>query len=176
MARKKRYLKTSDDIARRYKRGDRDFRNITVETGELSNKRLVRVMFEGANLAKCNFEKAVLKRASFLAANLREANFKNADLSNANLSGADLRGATLRTVNLSGANLEGANLEGVILVGSNISGANFNRANLKNANLKNTNPGKLWWKANLDEARSLEGAILPDGTVFGQAAVPQSDQ
>jgi uncharacterized protein YjbI with pentapeptide repeats len=79
----------------------------------------------------------------------------------------------LRSVNLSGADLRWANLEGVNLSGSNISGANFDGANLRNANLKGTDPGKLWWKANLEEAK-LDGTILPDGTVFGQAGVDKS--
>ena len=175
MPKPSRYEKNPAEIIRRYQRGDKEFRNIIIEGGNFSNKRLVGIKFEGATLTKCDFGKSTLKQASFLASNLRGSNFKGANLSKANLSGVDLRGAIMRNVNLSGANLEGANLEGVNLAGSNISGANFNRANLKNANLKNTNPGKLWWKANLDEARSLEGTVLPDGTIFGQAAVTSSE-
>ncbi|MDX1524017.1 MAG: pentapeptide repeat-containing protein, partial [Anaerolineae bacterium] len=69
---------------------------------------------------------------------------------------------------LTRADLRWANLEGVDLSGAVISGANFDGANLKNANLRKTDPGKWWWKANLQEAK-LENTILPDGTVFHAA-------
>lgn len=173
MAKASRYRKTSEEIIRRFKRGDKEFRNITIEADDFSSRRLVGLKLEGSTITNCKFQNSILKRASFIASNLSGSNFKGADLSKANLSGADLRGCVMRGVNLSGANLEGTNLEGVNLSGSNISGVNFNQANLKNANLRDTNPGKLWWKANLDEARSLEGTVLPDGTVFGQAAAAE---
>ncbi len=165
--------KTVDEILRRYKRGDKEFKQVTIQEGDFSKRRLVGIIFEGASLMNCNFEKSILQRACFSAANLRGSNFRGANLSKADLRGADLRGATMRSVDLSGADLRWANLEDVDLSGSNISGANFDSTNLKNASLKNTNPGKLWWKANLAEAR-LEGTILPDGTVFGQAAAAKS--
>ena len=113
----------------------------------------------------CNFQEAILQRASFSATNLRNANFLRANLSKANFKGADFRGADLRAVDLSGADLRWANLEGVDLTGAIIAGANFDGANLKDACLKNTDPGKLWWKANLNEAK-LNNTILPDGTVY----------
>jgi uncharacterized protein YjbI with pentapeptide repeats len=162
--------KTADEILRRYKRDDRDFRGVTLKEGDLSKQRLAGVIFEGAQLLDCTFEKSILRRSNFKAASLRGTTFKGADLSKSNLTGADFRGATLRAVNLSGADLRWANLEGVNLSGSDISGANFEGANLKSANLKGANPGRLWWKAKLEEAR-LEGTILPDGTIYGQAAV-----
>ena len=76
----------------------------------------------------------------------------------------------MRSVNLRGADLRWANLEGVNLSKANIAGADFSGANLKNASLKNADPGKLWWKARLTEAR-LDGTVLPDGSVFNQATL-----
>jgi uncharacterized protein YjbI with pentapeptide repeats len=162
--------KTAADILRRYKSGFKEFKQVVVTDGDFSKSRLIGAIFEGATMTGCNFEKSVLKGASFSAANLQNANLRGANLSKANLKGADFRGATLRSVDLSGADLRWANLEGVDLGGSNVSGANFDGTNLKNASLKGADPGKLWWKANLDEAK-LESTVLPDGTVFNQATV-----
>jgi uncharacterized protein YjbI with pentapeptide repeats len=167
-------LKTTDEIIRQYKSGFKDFKGVTVEDGAFSKLRLVGIILEGAALMNCNFEESILQRASFKAANLRGAKFRRANLAKANLNGADCRGADLRAVDLSGADLRWANLEGVNLTGSIISGANFDGANLKNACLKATDPGKLWWKANLDQAK-LDNTILPDGTVFSQTTVIKTE-
>lgn len=167
--------KTADEILRRYKRGDKEFKQVTIHGGDFSKRRLAGIVFEGAVLTECNFEKSALPRANLSAANLRGANLKGANLSKADLRGADLRGAVLRAVNLSGADLRWANLEGVDLTGANISGANFDGTNMKNSILKNANPGRLWWKANLAEAR-LDRAILPDGTVFRQSVPSKKNE
>lgn len=161
--------KTSEDILRQYRSGYREFKSVVVVDGDFSQARLTKAIFDGATLAGCNFEKSVLQQVSFSAANLRGAHFKQANMAKADLRGADLRGATMRAVDLSGADLRWANLEGVDLTGSIISGANFDGANLKNACLKHTDPGRWWWKANLQEAR-LENTVLPDGTIFSQPA------
>ena len=161
--------KSAQDILRQYKSGYRDFKGVVVNEDDFSRSRLNHIIFEGATLMSCNFERCFLQQASFSAANLRGANFKQANLSKADLRGADFRGATLRSVDLSGADLRWANLEGVDLSGSIIAKANFDGANLKNASLRNTDPGKWWWKANLQEAK-LDNTILPDGTIFSQVA------
>jgi uncharacterized protein YjbI with pentapeptide repeats len=162
--------KTAEDIIRQYKRGYREYKGIIIEPGEnLTNVRLSRADFQGATLVNCNFEGSILQHSNLSAANLRGSNFRRANMAKADLRGADCRGASLRAVDLSNADLRWANLEGVDLTGAIISGANFDGANLKNANLKNTNPGRWWWKANLQEAK-LDNTILPDGTVFGTAA------
>jgi uncharacterized protein YjbI with pentapeptide repeats len=161
-----RNIKTVEDIMRQYGSGYRDFARTTVEAGDFSKRRLHAISFDGATLMGCNFAQSQLSRANLNAANLRNTNFKGANLSKAVLTGTDFRGANLRQANLSGADLRYANLEGVNLSGADISGANFDGTNLHNANLKDCNPGKLWWKANLDEAR-LDGATLPNGIVYG---------
>jgi uncharacterized protein YjbI with pentapeptide repeats len=164
--------KTVEEVIRRFKRGDKDFQGVTIKQGDFSKMRLVGINFEGAILIDCNFEKSILQNARFSAANLRGANLRGANLAKADLKGVDFRGAVMRAVDLRGADLRWANLEGVNLSGSIIASANFDGANLKSASLKNTDPGKWWWKANLDEAR-LEDTILPNGTVFSQ---PETDR
>ena len=64
--------KTAEEILRRYKRGDKEFRNVSVQAEDLSRRRLVGIVFEGASLMGSNFERSILKQASFSAANLRE--------------------------------------------------------------------------------------------------------
>ena len=172
--RKNRNLKTADEILRRYKRGDKVFKGITLEGDDLSKKRLSGIDFEGSTLMECNFEQSIMSRSNLNATNLRGANLKGTNLSKATLTGCDCRGAMMKGINLSGADLRWANLEGVNLSGSNISGANFDGANLKNANLRDANPGKLWWKANLEEAK-LDGTVLPNGTVFELASSAETD-
>ncbi|HXW00207.1 MAG TPA: pentapeptide repeat-containing protein [Anaerolineae bacterium] len=167
--------KTAEDIIRQYKSGYREFKGFTVEPpGNFSKTRLVGIILEGTSLMGSNFERAILERASFSAANLRGANFKGANLAKADLKGADFRGATMRSVDLSGADLRWANLEGVDFTGSIIASANFAGANLKNASLKDTDPGKWWWKAKLEDAK-MDSTILPDGTVFSQPYVEESE-
>jgi Pentapeptide repeats (8 copies) len=68
------------------------------------------------------------------------------DLHGADLSDADLQGADLREACLSGTNLAGANL-----MGTNLSGARLT--------------GAIVTLRQLASARSLHGAILPDGSV-----------
>jgi uncharacterized protein YjbI with pentapeptide repeats len=55
--------KNAEEILRRYKRGDNEFRNVSVETGDLSRRRLAGIVFEGASLVGCNFEGSILKQA-----------------------------------------------------------------------------------------------------------------
>jgi uncharacterized protein YjbI with pentapeptide repeats len=167
--------KTAEDIIRQYKSGYREFKGFTVEPpGNFAKNRLVGIILEGTNLTGANFERAILQRASFSAANLRGANFKGANLAKADLKGADFRGAVMRGADLSGADLRWANLEGVDLTGSIISSANFDGANLKNACLKDADPGKWWWKAKLADAK-MEGTILPDGTLFSQPTLEETN-
>jgi hypothetical protein len=84
------------------------------------------------------------------------ANLSFANLLNANLGGADLREVDLYNANLSGAALEGANLEGANLYEVNFSGANLEGATLVGAKVV---------PEQLAQAKSLKGAIMPDGTV-----------
>jgi uncharacterized protein YjbI with pentapeptide repeats len=79
-----------------------------------------------------------LRKANLHAANLRGANLIRADLGQADLSQADLREA-----DLSGANLVGADLSGARLTGAQLSAPQ------------------------LAEAKSLAGATMPDGRLYG---------
>jgi uncharacterized protein YjbI with pentapeptide repeats len=107
------------------------------------------IRLDGANLSDTNLSDADMPSAALAGANLEIADLSDTDLTNtdlwgANLSGADLRGAILKRAVMNDAtDLDGANLEG---------------ANLSDA--------ELWWtttEEQLSQAKSLEGATMPDG-------------
>ncbi len=106
-------------------------------------------------LAEADLTGVDLSGALLLFASLSEAH-----LSEARLSGAHLSGADLSVTDLSGADLRGAGLSGAELGGADLGGAGLGAANLRGANLR---AAKVT-KAQLKKAKSLEGAIMPDGT------------
>ena len=134
---------------------------------------------EGANLKRANLSFAILGRAMLQGANLKRANLEAAYLHGANLNPSinstpytselgyirsqvgptNLEGANLRDTDLSAASLSAANLKGVDLGGANLKGTFLKYANLKGA--KNITNKELE-----EQARSLEGAIMPNGQKY----------
>jgi hypothetical protein len=108
------------------------------------------------DLRGANLRGADLYGANLSDADLRGADLYGADLYRADLRGADLSEAILGRVNLSGANLGGVNLGGADLGGANLSGVNLSEADFRNA--QNTTDEQL------NKARLLKGAIMPDGS------------
>lgn len=100
----------------------------------------------GALLADSNLTEAGLWRAD-----MRKTILVRANLSGAYLPGANLSEAILSEANLSGARLMKANLSGVDLTGANLCGANN------------------WTIEQLEQAETLQGAIMPDGVQLGWA-------
>lgn len=100
---------------------------------------------QGADLQEARLEEAHLEGANLADANLRGTSLQGAILRDAILRYADLHGATLIHADLRGADLEGAKLEG---------------ANLAKANLIGANP----MLADVEQAATLDGAIMPDGS------------
>jgi hypothetical protein len=85
-------------------------------------------------------------------ADLKGADLKGADLNSIDLEGADLRGADLRGANLSYTYLHQAHLEGANLQGADLRGAVLTDAKVIDDQLA--------------EARSLEGATMPNGQKY----------
>ena len=112
-------------------------------------------------MGKHDFAKAVLDGADLSGVDLSEASLNFAHLSGADLSGADLSDADLWWAHLDGADLSGADLSGADLRDANLSGANLSEADLSGANLSEAQVSS----EQLAQAASLEGAIMPDGTV-----------
>jgi uncharacterized protein YjbI with pentapeptide repeats len=96
-----------------------------------------------------------LKGADLSGADLSDMDLSYTDLSGTNLSGADLRDGPDYPDRSTGTILTGARLEGV-----NFTGAKMDGVKLENANLEGARGVTL---EQLEQARSLEGAILPNG-------------
>lgn len=122
----------------------------------------------GADLSHANLHKATLSGATLSGANLFKVDLRGACLSGLLVElisgetsgttreipgsrvGADLSEANLFMANLSGANLATVNLENAILVATDLTKADLSGANVTDAQLV--------------QAKSLKGAIMPDGT------------
>jgi hypothetical protein len=104
---------------------------------------------------------ADLRAADLRGANLRRANLRGADLSRANLGGADLTGADLREANLRETNLHWADLISANLRGAYVGRTDLSLADLSLADLRDV---KELTAGQLDQAYSLEGATMPDGS------------
>lgn len=104
-------------------------------------------------------------------ADLGGAYLARADLSRSNLSGAILREAFLEAANLRGADLSEADLQGARLVSADLRDANLSEArlgwsDLDLADLRGADlTGARVTDEQLDQAASLKGATLPDGTM-----------
>jgi len=130
-------------------------------------------------LSDADLSDADMRRANLSGAKLVRADLRSADLSVADLSNADLTGASLRSAVLSGAELREADLRGAVLSGAHLKGAFLFRADLRGADLKGADLGDAdLGDANLSNARgvsneeleqqakSLEGATMPDGQQY----------
>lgn len=137
---------------------------------DLNGANLSKSYLSGTNLSGADLSDANLSGADLFEANLSGANLTRANLSKSGLNSADLRGCCLNGADLSDADLSRANLNVGDLVGANLRGANLGRAKLVGANLSEADlsqadlSGTLITQVELEKAKSLEGAILPDGT------------
>ena len=113
-----------------------------------------------ANLRGADLRETILEEANLRGADLREANLREANLRGANLDVANLRGAILEEANLDVANLRGAILREAYLSEAYLGGADLSGADLSGADLG----GAKVTDGELAKAKSLEGAIMPDGT------------
>jgi uncharacterized protein YjbI with pentapeptide repeats len=112
----------------------------------------------GARLISTSGEDPIsVTGANLKGANLSEAILRGADLSDANLSGADLSGADLSEIYLRGAALDPAKIRK-----ADLSDANLGDANLCGANLSGVTG--VTNEELEQQAKSLEGAIMPDGS------------
>ena len=132
----------------------------------LIDKGKCKIDLSEADLGGANLSLADLHGANLRGADLREADLPEADLREADLRGADLRGANLHGANLRGAKLDGADLReadlGKAKLGeSNLREAKLDGTDLRGANLKNATDITT---EQLDKAKSLQGATMPDGS------------
>jgi uncharacterized protein YjbI with pentapeptide repeats len=103
-----------------------------------------------------SLREADLRGAQLHGVDIRDTYLLGADLQGADLSGSNLSFASLVFAHLAGANMQGTNLQGAELSNGDLTGANLNGANLKDAQGVKDDQ--------LAKAKSLTGAILPDGS------------
>ncbi|MBA2681012.1 MAG: pentapeptide repeat-containing protein [Ktedonobacteraceae bacterium] len=140
----------------------------------LSDTSLHGVDLHGSDLAGANLSRALLNCDSIAVGKAALdwnklqvcPNLNGVNLTNAILKGTNLKGVNLSSVNLTSANLSGALLNCNIHQGKtycvNLSSPNLSGVDLSKANLK----GAVVDTALLEkEAKSLKGAIMPDGSI-----------
>ena len=124
-----------------------------------------------ADLSGLDLPNLGLRAAHLSGATLAEANLAQSNLEEADLRSADLRGANLRLTVLRGARMERSCLHHAFLAGADLSGAHLDGASFWHADLSRTDLSRASvLAAQLEEARSLAGALLPDGLASAAAA------
>jgi len=127
-----------------------------VETGDL---------YCSGSLIGSHTGSSQLSGVDLSGSNLRNASFTCVDLRNANLSGVWLINAYLTGVDLGHANLTNAALGEADLSSAYLVDADLSHANLKGTDLSYANlAGATVTNQQLNEARSLKGATMPDGS------------
>ncbi len=124
-----------------------------IELLDLSGADLTDAELVGIDLSQGHLSEARLIGAHLARAELADIDLLNADLSDAHLMSTHLVGADLRLANLRGADLREAEMAEVNLSEADLSGVNLEGA------LDTTGE-------QLEQAKSLAGATLPDGTKY----------
>jgi uncharacterized protein YjbI with pentapeptide repeats len=128
--------------------------NLNLKNIDLSGTYMYFSALSGTNLEGANLNNAVMHGAYLTESAdgiLPSANLRKASLEHVNLFDADLYG-----VNLSGADLHGAVLSATDLRSASFIGADLSNAYLIGAKVTNEQ---------LSQAKSLQGATMPDGSV-----------
>jgi hypothetical protein len=132
----------------------------------LSQANFTRVNWSQADLYQANLYQAFLYQANLTYANLFRANLLGVNLLGANLSHAFLHKADLSKAELRQANFYRADLLEANLRGANLSKADLREARLIGAELSDADlSGAKIAQEQLEQAKSLKGATMPDGSI-----------
>jgi uncharacterized protein YjbI with pentapeptide repeats len=103
---------------------------------------------------------------SMRGVDVTNAHLQNLDLRDTYLSGVNLRGSDMRSINLSFATLLFADLSGTNLHGADLHATDMHNVDLAGADLSDANLKDSVGLTNdqLAKAKSLAGAIMPDGS------------
>lgn len=133
-----------------------DLHYFNLSHADLSYTKFTFTSLRSINLSRANLSKSIFINSYAHQADLSNSFLLEADLSNAIFNAANLSGAILAAANLKNADFHEANLSDAFLLRANLSGTVFNNANLSNA---------LVTPEQLSQAKTLKGAIMPDGTI-----------
>jgi len=125
-----------------------------------STKQCKNCNLTGIIIRYANYNNSVLTHALLTQVGFEYTAFANSDFSYANMVQSDIRKNVFSGSNFTGANLQYANCSG-----SNFSRVDFTNAKVSNADFSYTNliQAKIT-KEQLATVKSLQGAIMPDGT------------
>ncbi|MFH1486658.1 MAG: pentapeptide repeat-containing protein [Chloroflexota bacterium] len=168
------------DVYYQHRETEREKRDLILQMGSPDNafareairKLRVRGWLEDGSLVGAYLDGANLTGAWLGGANLFKADLLAVNLDNAYLERAVLSGAYMTGAKLSKADLNGANLIGVVLIGAYLTGADLRGADLRGADLRGADlsgaylEGAIVTDEQLAQARTLEGATMPDGTEY----------
>ncbi len=147
-----------------------------VEQPDLSRANLREVDLRGVNMSGVKLFRANLAGSDLDYTNLSHTDLSKAEMIRSDLSNANLAGARMGRANLSYADLFKANLSQCYLANADLSHSDLSQANLSNADLTRADLsgakliGAKITEEQLARARSLAGAILPDGTTYNASA------
>ena len=136
---------------------DTDFSNTSMKSANLYYLDLSDANLQGAKLQYARMPGICLSHARLVDADLQHANLGvySHSVNHTTQFCGQSDNATLTPANLSDADLTGANLADADLTGANLTGTNLTQANLSHAKVSSEQ---------LAKAKSLAGAIMPDGT------------
>ena len=172
-----------------------NLRGADLSEADLRSANLTKADLLGADLSEADLRWAYLNNAKLFRTDLREADLSGANINNgllpedlvrgpnADTSVVSLRGADLTQADLSGADLSGADLSGakLLLSGADLSGVDLSNADLKSAvlpprglpdvdlshaNLRGADTFFITPKKLAQQAKSLEGATMPNGKKY----------
>lgn len=142
-----------------------DLRDINLTGADLSGDTLTFASLSGSYLVNARLENSQLDQVILNSAHMSGSDLIGAHLANADLTNADLSSAYLTNAQLPNAKLQQAKLGGASLVGANLAGVDFTDADLAKADLSNAVlTGATITADQLNSAKSVQGATLPDGT------------
>lgn len=133
-----------------------DLTNSDFSNANLSNANLAKVELPNSKLTKACLDGVSLMEAEVTGAILEGVSLKNAFCFKTYFCYSDLSNSDMTNANLTDADLTGVNLSYTRLKGADFRGADLFKANLKGAKVT---------PEQLAQAKSLKGAIMPDGTV-----------
>jgi uncharacterized protein YjbI with pentapeptide repeats len=109
------------------------------DDARFTRARLVRAAWDGVQLRRASFERAVIDHADLANAQAQVARFGASSAKGARFDKADLSGADLDAVNLFGGSLRKSDLKGTLLRHANLYGVDFDGAQPTIASLEGSN-------------------------------------
>jgi hypothetical protein len=144
----------------------RDYLKQSPQFLDATSIQLDNALMKDADLQHIWMPEAYLRKANIRRINLHKAELRDTDFFDSSLHGANLSEANLFVASFRKARLYGANLRGANLLWTNFAEADLTEADLTEAGLNGADfRGAKVTPEQLGKAKSLEGTIMPDGSM-----------